>query len=91
MTTSQGDQMALKHKVNFFEVSSNNDTNVNETMDALAQLMYTKYESLVDGILGGRGPDGRLLIDSSRKFRDESDGGGFSLGCCAPRERKYEN
>lgn len=66
VTTSQGDQLALKHGVTFFEVSSNSDTNVNETMDALAQMMYTKYESLVGGILGGRGPDGRVLIDSSR-------------------------
>ena len=66
VTTSQGDQLALKHGVKFFEVSSNNDTNVNETMDALAQLMYTKYESILGGILGGRGQDGRVLIDSSR-------------------------
>ena len=72
--------MAIEHGVTFFEVSSNKDTNVNETMDALAHLMYKEYDSLfVGSIVGGISLRSRGLIDKSRTLREESDGAGFKL------------
>ena len=80
VTTSQGNQMAIEHGVTFFEVSSNNDTNVKETMDALAHLMNKEYDSIfVGSILGGISLRSKVLIDKGRTWREESDGAGFKL------------
>jgi len=46
VSTEEGDQLAEKHGLEFYEVSAMENTGISEAMNALARHMTIKYESL---------------------------------------------
>ena len=48
MTTEEGEKLALKHDISFTEVSVTDETTgVDEAMTTLADLMASRFESLI--------------------------------------------
>ena len=87
VSTKEGELLAEKHRLDFYEVSTMNNTGVREAMYALARLMCLKFETLKGDVAAFN--DIRLSVGAETPGLE----GGFkigtsssSFGCCVSRD-----
>lgn len=85
VSQEEGQNMAEKHGIEFFEVSTLNNTGIDDTMNGLARLMCIKWESLAGSFTPGFNDPHIITPRIEPNGFKLGAGGGGGFGCCTSR------